>query len=386
MQFHSADFIFDGYQFLPKGNVICTDDDGQIVDIVQEEIEDTQHHMGLLMPGMINAHCHLELSACKGIIAKGSGLVDFLISISSKRNQFTQEAIYEAIEHAENEMLQNGIVAVGDISNGLDSLPQKQRARLHYHTFVECFGLLDVNAMERIHASIEILKHFTELHSSSLVLHAPYSVSERMIHAVNEISGGKISSIHNQECDDENELFISGTGSFLKLFKFILNDINFFKPSGLSSLQTYLPKLSKPQKLILVHNTVSNEADIKFAQALHHQLYWCLCPNANLYIENKLPNISMMQKQACKIVLGTDSLASNDSLSIVDEIITLQKNLPSIPLADKLKWATSNGAEALDIDNKFGSFEVGKRPGIINITNVKSENELPLQLEVFRIC
>ncbi|HEU0063840.1 MAG TPA: amidohydrolase family protein, partial [Flavisolibacter sp.] len=96
-----------------------------------------------------------------------------------------------------------------------------------------------------------------------------------------------------------------------------------------------------------------------------------LCPNANLYIENKLPSIDVINSKTDAIVLGTDSLASNWTLSILDEIITIQKNFPGIELKELLKWATSNGAKALQMDKELGSFEKGKKPGVIQIVNNK---------------
>ena len=106
-------------------------------------------------------------------------------------------------------------------------------------------------------------------------------------------------------------------------------------------------------------------------------LYFCLCPNANVYISNKLPDINLFVRNQCNIVLGTDSLASNDQLSILEEINTLQKAYPDLSLSEMLKWATSNGAKALKIDDKYGSFEKGKTPGVVLI-----QNESVVNLEV----
>ena len=94
-------------------------------------------------------------------------------------------------------------------------------------------------------------------------------------------------------------------------------------------------------------------------------MYWCLCPNANMYIENRLPNIEMLYKNNCTIVLGTDSLASNHRLSIWEEIKTIRQNFSSIPFEQILQWGTINGAKSLGLDKEFGSFEVGKKPGVV---------------------
>jgi cytosine/adenosine deaminase-related metal-dependent hydrolase len=126
-----------------------------------------------------------------------------------------------------------------------------------------------------------------------------------------------------------------------------------------------------------VHNTFTREADILFAEASPHRVFWCLCPNANAYIENCMPPVDLLLKHRAKIVLGTDSLASNHQLSILEEIKTLQVHFPDLLLEEILSWATSNGAGALDCQDQFGSFEAGKYPGIVNIFPAGEKNGLP---------
>ena len=375
MQFFSADFLFDGYRFLPKGSVLVMNE-GVICEILKDKKDDVQYLKGLLMPGMINAHCHLELSHMKGMIEEHTGLVNFLLSVLVGRIHHSDNIIMEAIASGEKEMIQNGIVAVGDISNTTHTLLQKQQGNLQYHTFVECFGLLDNNARERFEARYKVFEEFEKDHAASLVLHAPYSISDSLIECINKVSKGKLTTIHNQESMEENVLFKSGQGDFLKLFDAILNGHSFFIPSGKTSLQTYLPKLTDQQKIILVHNTFTSKEDMAFSEASGKEIYWCLCPNANVYIENTLPDIKMMMDEGCQLVLGTDSLASNHQLSILDEILTIQNYLPSISLEEKLRWATSNGAKALGM-NSLGSFEVGKKPGLVQVENVIHPTELP---------
>ena len=201
---------------------------------------------------------------------------------------------------------------------------------------------------------------------NSLVPHAPYSVSDCLMEKISsEVLDAKYPvSIHNQESEEENLFLKKKEGDFVKLYEFLQMPIEFFKPSGRSSLQTYLPNLSNCSNLILVHNTFSSTEDIVWANKSHKELCWCLCPSANLYIENTLPHINNFLANNCCIVIGTDSLASNHSLSITDEINALLTNFNWIKIADTLKWATSNGAEALGIENNFGQFIKGKNAGM----------------------
>jgi cytosine/adenosine deaminase-related metal-dependent hydrolase len=95
-----------------------------------------------------------------------------------------------------------------------------------------------------------------------------------------------------------------------------------------------------------------------------------MCPNSNLYIENKIPQINMFVEEGCEIVIGTDSLASNTNLSILQELKTIQLNYPEISVTDLVKWATINGAKALGEQRNFGSIEPGKKPGLLILENV----------------
>jgi cytosine/adenosine deaminase-related metal-dependent hydrolase len=152
-------------------------------------------------------------------------------------------------------------------------------------------------------------------------------------------------------------------------------DISFFKPTGKTSLQSWLPHFTKEQTIILVHNVCTSAKDLQFEklQTANCKLrtFYCLCPNANLYISNTLPDVKMLMKYTDNIVFGTDSLASNDQLSVLAELKTLQQNFNEIEFETLLKWATSNGSKALQMDDKLGSFEKGKQPGLLLIDGVE---------------
>ena len=101
-------------------------------------------------------------------------------------------------------------------------------------------------------------------------------------------------------------------------------------------------------------------------------LYFCLCPNANQYITGLLPDIDLLIKHNCKIVVGTDSLASNHQLDILEELKTIQKKFP-LETKTLLQWATINGAYALQLDDVVGSFEKGNQPGVVLIESIENK-------------
>ena len=177
-----ANQIFTGSQILNGANqVLITKVDGTIEGLVElaDAGEEIQHLDGLLSPGFINAHCHLELSHMKGMIPPNTGLQEFVKQIVALR-QVEPEAIQEAIVAAEDEMIANGIVAVGDISNTLDTLEQKAKHHLAYYSFVELYDLDPILAHDKIIAGIEMQKQFQDnCIRASTVPHAPYSVTPR---------------------------------------------------------------------------------------------------------------------------------------------------------------------------------------------------------------
>lgn len=363
-----ADAIFTGTKMLSSNHVLIVDEQKIIQEITDEKDagEDIQKLNGILTPGFINCHCHLELSHMKGLIPEKTGLVDFVFSVVTQRH-FPEEEILEAIANAENEMIQNGIAAAGDISNTLFTNAQKLQQNINYYNFVESSGWLPKVARQRFERSKEVYDLFAKHFPASIVPHAPYSVSDDLWNLIKPFYKNKAVSIHNQETAFEDELFLNNSGDFVRMYQMMNLDTSFFKPSGKSSLQTYLGKLADAAHVILVHNTFIEEKDVEFVKNARpdDSVSFCLCVNANQYIEQSVPPIEMLRKHNCNIVLGTDSLASNWSLSILDEMKTIQRSFSSIPLEELLTWATLNGAKALQMDDKSGSFEKDKKPGVV---------------------
>jgi cytosine/adenosine deaminase-related metal-dependent hydrolase len=369
----SADKFFDGHKFQDGHPVLITTEDGTVVDITtREEAGDSiEHHTGMLSPGFINCHCHLELSHMKGMLAEDTGLVDFVLQVVTQRH-FPEEEILAAIEKAETEMLDNGIVAVGDICNNALTIQQKLKGRIWYHNFIEASGFTPAIAQQRFDRSKAFFAAFGQLYSmpvesNSIVPHAPYSVSNDLWEMIIHFPGNHLMTIHNQETAAEDKLFRTKEGEFLTLYEKMKMDVSFFEAPGKSSLQTCLQKFLPNQSVILVHNVFTIEEDILFAKHTGRTIYWCVCPNANWYISRKMPPVDLFIQHNLPIVLGTDSLASNHQLSILEEIKTLRQHYPFIETHDLLKWATSNGAKALQVDALLGSFDKQKKPGVLII-------------------
>lgn len=371
---YRANYLFTGTEILNSNSVLITNEKGivETITTTSEAGDDIQQFQGLLTPGFINCHCHLELSHMKGMIPEQTGLVDFILHILQLRHS-SETDILEAIDSAEAAMKANGIVAVGDISNNALTLQQKLKDKLQYHNFIEVSGFSPAIAQVRFDTALAVYQafktHFPD--STVMVPHAPYSVSPQLFQLIDNVTSQHISSIHNQETKDENAFFLTGEGLFNKLYQAIGSDIGaFFKPSKQNSLQTVIPQIQSPKKLLLVHDTFTSQADIDFLKQHALDYVFCLCANANQYIENLLPPINLFRQNNCNIVLGTDSLASNHQLSILSEMQTITQHFPEIPMAELLSWATINGAKALNMATILGSFETGKQPGVLLINNI----------------
>lgn len=374
-----ADHLFTGTEMLNSNKVLITKKDGTVESIIDaENAGDVETFKGIISPGFINTHCHLELSHMKGLIPEKTGLVDFVYNVVNERHLayrqagFAEEEILDAIDTAENEMLLNGIVAAGDICNNVLTLPQKKKERLAYYNFIEASGWLPSISQTRFERSLNIYNEFNWQPATgnrqSIVPHAPYSVSGELWKLITPYFENKVVSIHNQETSFEDELFLHGTGDIVRMYELMNINNSHFIPAKKSSLQTYFSRLSKAASIVLVHNTFTTNTDIEFAKnnkTDEQLLSFCICINANQYIENTMPPIQLLIENDCNIVLGTDSLASNHSLNLLDEMKTIQKKFPGISLEKMLQWATLNGAKALQMDNALGSFEKGKKPGVV---------------------
>jgi cytosine/adenosine deaminase-related metal-dependent hydrolase len=336
---------------------------------------DVSMHKGTLVPGLINAHCHLELSHLKDVIPPHTGLIEFLCSVVTKRG-FDPAVIQEKIRLAEKEMYENGIVAVGDIGNTADTAAVKSNSRIRWQNFTEVLSFTDEKADASVAHYLQVanelkasLQTSSIEHRTSIVPHAPYSISPRTFELINEATAGEVISLHNQEHPAEDDLYKTGQSEYLRLFHIFGIDTSPFPITGKSALRSVLPSFTKGQTIFLVHNTSTPEEDILWAETHAKQngltLVWCICINANLYIENKVPPIENLIKHGCHIALGTDSYSSNWQLSIAKEMQSIRTHFPSVDPVSILQWATSSGASALRWDDALGHFQKGRKPGIV---------------------
>lgn len=335
-----------------KNHVVTMDASGTVTDIARsaniDSLRDVEYYNGVLMPSMVNAHCHLELSYLGGVLEPGGGFVSFGRQIGAKRGGFDRKAVEAAARFRDARMWSEGIGAVADICNDTVTLDIKKRSHIHYHSFAELYGF---SAGARPAA-----KRVAEGLGCDLTPHSTYSVGEDDFRYA---SRGELLSIHFMESAGERELF-SRRGEFWEWYEDKGYKPDFFGYA--SPCQRIIDNIPAHRRVMLIHNTFVDKDELA-ALAAHfgENLTLVLCPRSNLYISGSLPPVEMLRESGIRLALGTDSMASNSSLSLVEEM----KALEGVPIGELIGWATLGGAEALGIADHTGTLDVGKKCGLV---------------------
>lgn len=382
MRKFSANYVYSPEKGFLKNAILTIDDAGVVVELRENkdsniEEEGTEFYNGIICPGFINTHCHIELSHFHKRIEEGRGMDKFIYSIISGR-KFEQNEIDKAIINADDEMKREGIVAVGDISNREDSFQLKSRSQIFYHSFIEIFNMANSEAGITFKNGLNLLSLAQEKYnlSASLTPHAPYSVSEKLFELFRENMDASENpfSIHSQESKFENDFINKASGPLMNLFTELGMEKGDSKPRKMNSLKYLSQSIPKKPSLLLIHNVYTKKIDLDESDLDTDKTWFCLCPNSNHFISREKPGDFLINNYPDKICLGTDSLASNNRLSILEEMKTLQFDNSNIPLNLMLQFATINGAKALNIENKYGSFQKGKKPGVVLIEKADLQN------------
>ncbi len=362
----ASHYLIDDGHITPRP-VITLDDEGRITAIDEwqqlDSLAATEFYAGALCAGFVNAHCHAELSYLHGAIERGSGFAGFARAIGQVRGAFSAEQRQSALRAADARMWSEGVQAVADIVNDDSSFEVKSRSKIYYKSFAEFFGLSSVAT------AIESLCRHPH---TSPTPHSTYSVQDAAFRDVAEMAAGEPLSIHFMESPDEAALY-RGEGSLAAWYSRMGWQCDFLhhgSPAG-----RLAGVLAATTPLMLVHNCCITDEDITIiTNHFTRPVAWVLCPRSNDYISGLRPPVELLRQHEALICIGTDSLASNDSLSMIEEI----KALGDVPLAEAIKWATINGARALGLEHQMGSIEVGKRPGVVLIEGVEMDESLRL--------
>jgi cytosine/adenosine deaminase-related metal-dependent hydrolase len=369
MRRYSANYIYTVCGEPIRNGVVGVDEDGKIVEIIdpkgeEKELAGTEFYNGIIVPGFVNAHCHTELAHLRGRIKPETGLAGFVNQIRALRNN---EETIEAnpIANALEELRREGMVAVADICNTSNSLMDKLSSPIRFQNLIELFGMSPEKADDYMERARYILTfpRFKQGDSSAITPHSVYSLSEQLWSKVKyEIKNNPVVSIHFAESRQERELSLYKTGKLADYYKSWDLPIDAI-PQGthVEIAKRYLPQ---SPIILFIHNTFLTIDEAKQLKTHFPNGYFVLCPASNLFIEKTLPNVPMMIDLGLNIALGTDSLASSPTLSMLEQIKILHEHFPNIPFSQILKWSTLIGAKALGFDKELGSLELGKKPGL----------------------
>lgn len=387
----AARFVYtlDGSEPIRNGYVEYDEADGTILR-AGPCVDDEDVLPGALVPGFVNAHCHVELSHLHKKFRKGTGMAGFIDQINELRDWAGNDVKARLVQEWMDKMWKDGVSAMADISNDESSFEVKKNHQMYTRTFLEVFG-------SEPHMCEGVMKDVTALNAladdagidAAPTPHSCYTMSPELLSAsaAAGLERGFI-SYHSQESQEEEDLLLTGTGAMYENRK--RSGMSTPPVTGESSLKYFIQRLAaaRPapydEHILLVHNVCLSQDDIDAAKAVMNNVYWAVCPLSNIFIHNALPPIPLMRKNGLKVVVGTDSLSSNDDLDMVKELYCLHSNFPEVPMSQMLEWACLNGAELLK-KPLLGSIAVGKKPGIVLISDIDADGNLTAQSRSERI-
>lgn len=362
----SSHYLLTPEGFLPH-RVVTVDGTGTITDISAPEHPDreagVEFYPGIIIPGFVNAHCHLELSHMRGTIAPGRGFTAFAEGMRQNRGRFSDVERLQAADFRDAKMWAEGVSAVADICNGSSTFLLKTKSRIRYHNFMELFGL-DADPA-RVFALRDTARRAGL--TATVTPHATYSLNRVPFAGAVGTDDNRPLSIHFMESPSETQLF-EQCGPMWEWYRRDGQRPDF---TGCGSpAERLAAQVPADRPVMLIHTCCVTQRDIDIIMGhFTAPVTWVLCPGSNRYISELLPPVNLLRMNGLQIAVGTDSLASNETLSMVRELGMLD----GVPLEELLRWATLNGARALGMDDRLGCIEVGKSPGLVLLSGVDME-------------
>ena len=327
-----------------------------------------------IMPALVNAHTHLELSYLRGRVPQTERFLDWIRTIMTARRQFPNAAdplIVDAARAAISEAQASGTGLVGDISNTLVTAPLLRDASMPAQIFYE---LLRFNASEAESITSEARAKADAAASSdrnvrvSLAPHAPYSVSPALFAAIRadlDAHPGQMTSVHLGESSEEMEFIRRGTGPWRILLEELGVWTDAWEAPGTSPV-AYLERLGfLDRRVLAVHGVQFDGDDLGRLRA--RDMTIVSCPRSNQHVGVGAPPLEAFYAMNVNVAFGTDSLASAPDLNMFAELAEARRLAPRVPPRTLLESATCRGAVALGFEDGYGTLEVGKRAQTIAV-------------------
>lgn len=374
----ASDFVFLGEGAAIEGGAVVIDETNAIVEAGRASEVLPRHAgasvtrlSGLLMPGLVNAHTHVELSHLRGKVPGGAGFMPWVEKVMMVRGTATEDDVAAGIDDGVRELVLSGTVAVGDVSNTLGAVHSLARAHIGGSVFHEVFGYDRARATARL---LDLPRERGEVVGAWPTTDLAYAPAPHTLYtthpdvvraALREArSLGAVTSLHLGEHAAEREFLERGTGPAMVFAERFGIDLASFPTPHLSPF-AFAHELGVLAKgTLAVHVTTATRAELD--QLAESGASVVLCPRSNLYIEVRLPAVLDVLAAGLRPALGTDSLASNSTLDVLAEAKAIAERFAQVPAHVILSMATANGADALGRPD-LGRFTKGARPGLLHV-------------------
>ena len=347
-------------------------DDGRITAVGHEPPPDAIDlgHVAL-MPGLVNAHTHLELSHLHGQIPRGATFMAWVQTLLRvRREQPAADAqILAAAAGAVAQARASGTALVGDVANTPVTIDVLRQAGMAGRVFIELIGFAAGDPQARVRETRAAFPPASNADVRvSLAAHAPYSVSPALFTAIRQdldTTPDARASVHVAESPEEVEFIECGTGPW----RVMLERLGVWNPEwrapGCSTV-SYLDRLGfLDSRVLAVHGVQCSGEDLRRLQVLGVAI--AACPRSNAYVGVGSPPLEAFYAMDVEVAFGTDSLASNDNLHMFDELREARRLAPRVPASALLRSATLVGAKALGFEGEFGALAPGYRAEVLAV-------------------
>ncbi len=329
-----------------------------------------------ILPGLVNAHTHLELSYLRGRVPPASRFSEWIRTVIATRRQYPDPAAPEILDAAREAIRAAracGTALVGDISNTLVTIPLLREAGIAARVFYELLGFNVPDPAARVAAARDRIDALQDGGVRvSLAPHAPYSVSPPLFAALRadlDAHPDAVASVHLAESTDEVEFVRDGAGDIRATLESLgvwTDEWREVLPSGTSPVG-YLERLRfLDRRVIAVHGVRMDGADLARLRDLGVALV--SCPRSNAHVGVGSPPLEAFYASGVTVAFGTDSLASVEDLDVFQELAAARRLAPAVPAARLLESATRAGAEALGFGGELGTIEAGKRAELVAVS------------------
>ena len=335
----------------------------------------------ILMPGLVNVHTHLDYTVMRGLL-EDIPFFPWIRELTARKAVLTPEDWIASATWGAAEAVAGGVTTIGDCTDSGAALIGAKQLGLSGIVYQEVFGIDERQTIVEIVAELEakLERHRSQtpgtLLSVGISPHAPYTVRPELMRALGRYAEANALAvcIHAAESTAEATLFRSGTGPIAEMFQ--RRKIEWQAP-GLSVVE-YLKEqgILSPHTLLVHGVQVSAEDRVRMRQT---GAAWAHCPKSNAKLGNGVapldilfdlpaPVISEDPELGVRVGLGSDSVASNNTMDMFEEMrsaVLLQRGarrrIEALTAEAAVKMATIGGADALGMGAEIGTLKPGKR-------------------------